>query len=756
VGVVAERTRPELVFDGDCGFCVRWIARWKRLTGERVDYAPYQTAGERFPDVPTDEFRRSVWLFEPDGRRSRAAEAVCRSLAVAQPQLSPSRGSWRRPWRWPLALYRRLPGARPLMEAGYAFVARHRAGCLRLERLLVGDVLVSTWSRSRAVFRVGLGLVTALALLSLWWQVDGLIGSRGIAPVAQALEGAAARSGVDPALTGLGSWAWESGTLLLHPTLFWFARGDGALHAACAVGLAAALLLVLDVAPALCALLLWGVYLSLVLAGGVFLSFQWDSLLVETLALAVLFLPWRLLPARARRGRPDRAPSTLARLLLWWLLFRFLFESGVVKLTWGDVHWHDLTALSYHYLTQPLPHGLSVFAHALPLVVHQASAFGTFVIELALPFLILAPRRLRAFACAAFVALQVLIGASGNYGFFNLLTIVVCLTLLDDAALAWLGRALSPWTWRARRAPAGHAGAATGAATGGAAASTASTASAAVEAVVPVPTTMDVPAPPAGCGIAPGALPSLPPPGRPEPAIKRLAVALCAVPLFAVGALQVRDALLPGEREVLSGEQVAHGVFATLGEGRPVDATRVLEARLQPFLVVNSYGLFRVMTTTRPEIVIRATLDDETWVELDFRWKPDALDQAPAWAQPHMPRLDWRLWFEALSWERAVQPLRPYRPSPWFVAFLMKLVEAEPAVLDLLAEPPFQGRPPREVRASLFLYTFVGSDATPPDAEDGRWWRRQQLYPLWLPVRREAAASEEGGDGDGDGDGEGR
>jgi hypothetical protein len=225
---------------------------------------------------------------------------------------------------------------------------------------------------------------------------------------------------------------------------------------------------------------------------------------------------------------------------------------------------------------------------------------------------------------------------------------------------------------------------------------------------------------------------------------KRLVVLACAVPLFAVGSVQIRDALWPSEREVLPDEQVRRGVLVALGEGGPTRAARVMEARLAPFLVVNPYGLFRVMTTSRPEIVVRGTLDGETWEEYDFAWKPDDLDERPRWVQPHMPRLDWRLWFEALAWERAVQPLRPYRPSRWFVSLLVRLAEGEPAVLDLLADDPFDGRPPQEVRASLFLYTFVGDDETPPDAEDGTWWRRQQIYPYWLPVRREDLQAREG------------
>ena len=94
--------RPVVVFDGDCGFCRQWIARWRQTLGERVEFVPYQEAAPRFPDVPQPAFRAAVHLIESDGRVSRGAEAVFRMLAYA-----PHRS-------WPLRLYRRLPGFAPL------------------------------------------------------------------------------------------------------------------------------------------------------------------------------------------------------------------------------------------------------------------------------------------------------------------------------------------------------------------------------------------------------------------------------------------------------------------------------------------------------------------------------------------------------------------------------------------------------------------------------------------------------------------
>ncbi len=275
-----------------------------------------------------------------------------------------------------------------------------------------------------------LGLVYLFAFVSLWVQIDGLLGSNGILPVQPYLDRVAA-------FFGPGRfWEW--------PTLFWLGASDAALHAVCAAGALLAVLLLLGIAPLPVLVLLWGCYLSLLNVGQVFLGYQWDVLLVETGFLAIWLAPRSVRPQLFPRAHPAAAPLFLLHLLL----IKVMLLSGLVKLGSGDPTWRDLTAMSYHYLSQPLPALPAYFAHHLPLWFHRLETLGTFLIELAVPPLIFAPRRLRQGACAALLTLQVLIAVTGNYGFFNLLTVALCVLLLDDGAL---GR-FTPRVVRARLA----------------------------------------------------------------------------------------------------------------------------------------------------------------------------------------------------------------------------------------------------------------------------------------------------------------
>jgi lipase maturation factor 1 len=180
----------------------------------------------------------------------------------------------------------------------------------------------------------------------------------------------------------------------------------------------------------------------------VFYGYQWDALLLETTLLAIFIAPWSWAPLWTRTE-----PSRAARWLLWWLLFRLMFLSGAVKLTSGDAMWRNLTALAVHYETQPLPTPLAWYAHQLPLWIHRISCAVMFLIELAVPFLLLAPRTFRHAAALLIAGFMVLIYLTGNYTFFNLLTVALCILCLDDA---WWARVLrrSPATARSvRRAP---------------------------------------------------------------------------------------------------------------------------------------------------------------------------------------------------------------------------------------------------------------------------------------------------------------
>jgi len=257
-----------------------------------------------------------------------------------------------------------------------------------------------------------LGGVYLLAFASLLVQVQGLYGSQGILPI---------RSYLTDLKQDLGRRAFR-----LCPTLFWLNSSDRALSGCALLGMVLSLLLIAG-APAMpLLLLLWLLYLSFAAAGQEFLSFQWDALLLET-GFMTIFLPLA-------------APAPpLVVFAYQFFLFRFMFSAGVVKLRSGDPAWRGLTAMHYHYETQPLPNRIGWYAHQLPPLAQKLSTLGTFFFELLVPFLALgpAPARLGGFLLLLFF--QLLIFATGSYGFFNILTMVMLVPLLDDQKLGFLG-----------------------------------------------------------------------------------------------------------------------------------------------------------------------------------------------------------------------------------------------------------------------------------------------------------------------------
>src|SRR5205823_7506872 len=201
------------------------------------------------------------------------------------------------------------------------------------------------------------------------------------------------------------------------------------LHFLCGGGVVLSLLLIFGIAPALSLVALVVFYLSLTIAGQTFLSFQWDILLLETGFFSIFLAPWRLWPKRGS----DPPISRAALFLLKLLLFKLTIMSGVVMLTSGDDSWWDLTALDYHYWSQPLPTVIGWWADQSPGWFKSFSVAFCLIVEIIVPFFIWAPRRLRALACGLLIFLQLIIAATGNYCFFNLLTIALCLLLIDDA-----------------------------------------------------------------------------------------------------------------------------------------------------------------------------------------------------------------------------------------------------------------------------------------------------------------------------------
>jgi predicted DCC family thiol-disulfide oxidoreductase YuxK len=415
--VATPPSKPLLVFDGDCHFCTLWIRRWQQMTGDAVDYLPSQDAGiaAQFPEIPRAQFDTAVQFIATDGAVYSGADAVFRALAC-----HPKR-------RWPLHAYQSSPTIALVTECAYRLVAGNRTFFSWLTRCLWGrHVEVPDYFLTRWFFLRALGLVYLVAFVSLWTQVSGLIGHGGILPADQFMP--AVKQQCD--LQGIGLNRFH-----LLPTLCWFDSSDGLLHLQCAAGTVCAVLLILGIAPAPCLALLWLFYLSLVTVGRDFLGFQWDNLLLETGLLAIFLAPLQLLPRPAREAPPSRLFLWLLRLLL----FKLMFSSGCVKLLSGDPTWRNLTALTFHYQTQPLPTWIGWYAQQLPVWFQKLSCAVMLGIELGAPFLIFTPRRLRFLGAALLAGLQVLILLTGNYTFFNFLTLALCLLLLDDFLLArWL------------------------------------------------------------------------------------------------------------------------------------------------------------------------------------------------------------------------------------------------------------------------------------------------------------------------------
>lgn len=148
----------------------------------------------------------------------------------------------------------------------------------------------------------------------------------------------------------------------------------------------------------------------------------------------------------------------------------------------------------------------------------------------------------------------------------------------------------------------------------------------------------------------------------------------------------------------------------------PPACQRVLRYSMR-FASINNYGLFRSMTTRRPEIIVEGSKDGKTWPPYEFKWKPGNPARRPGFVAPHQPRLDWQMWFAALGDFQ-------YRRNLWFALFMRRLLEGEEQVLELLGTNPFPEDPPRYVRATLYDYHFTDA---PTRKKTGLWWTRTRL-----------------------------
>jgi hypothetical protein len=267
-------------------------------------------------------------------------------------------------------------------------------------------------------------------------------------------------------------------------------------------------------------------------------------------------------------------------------------------------------------------------AGQLPDGVLRCMTLAMFLIEGGAPWLLFGPRNLRLLGAALIAFLQILIALTGNYGFFNLLALALCVLVVDDGS--W-PKPIARLRQEARDRNLGCA--------------------------------------PASGALSPG----------------RALILLCAGVLFLISFVPMP--MVPKPPLLVSAYEI-----------------------LDPLHLVNGYGLFAVMTKQRSEIIVEGSLDGMDWKPYVFRFKPGNLHKPPTLAPFLMPRLDWQMWFAALG---------PVQESPWFGNFLVRLFQANPSVLALLAEDPFHGHAPRFLRALLEEYRF----STPRELrKDGLWW----------------------------------
>jgi lipase maturation factor 1 len=278
--------------------------------------------------------------------------------------------------------------------------------------VLFKGFISNEYTVGQSLFLRGLGLIYLISFSSLVIQIKGLYGSKGILPF-------------QDLLNQLKNQKKKHGFFRV-PTWFWYFKSDKSLTLTCYLGIAFSCLLTLNILAPLCLVVLWCSYLSISSIGRVFMTFQWDSLLLEVGFFAFFF-------------SLQTPPPQLLLVAIWFCYARFLFASGFVKLRSKDPTWKSLTALNYHYYTQPIPNPLSWFFHNLPQWFQKFSCGWMLFVEIVVPFSLFLPSPYHIPSVIMLMALQVLIFASGNFAFFNLLTIVMLLPIIPNSSWDYLG-----------------------------------------------------------------------------------------------------------------------------------------------------------------------------------------------------------------------------------------------------------------------------------------------------------------------------
>lgn len=261
------------------------------------------------------------------------------------------------------------------------------------------------YSIAASLFIRLLGFIFFWAFGAFLFQIKGLIGSNGILPVSRFL-----------------SWVrnyYPKNYFVLLPSVFWINCSDIALLAVVGSGTVLSIFLMLGFFPPIILVLLFVLYLSIVSVGQDFLSFGWESFLLEiTLNAFLLSL--------------TSSPNVMVWISINLLLFRFHFQAGAVKIQSRDPNWRNLTALAYHYESQPIPNAVAWYVHKFPIWFHKMSTLFMFAAELVFVFAIFGTDSMRFYLFWILIGLQWTIWITGNFSFLNHLTAAFCVILIAN------------------------------------------------------------------------------------------------------------------------------------------------------------------------------------------------------------------------------------------------------------------------------------------------------------------------------------
>jgi hypothetical protein len=514
---------------------------------------------------------------------------------------------------------------------------------------------------SRWIFLRALGAIYFSAFFSLVFQIRGLIGPQGILPASEYLKSVAEQVG--------HARYWYV------PSVLWFSSGSHMLTGLCWVGMAAAVLLVINLWPRGMLAICFVCFLSFVSAAGDFSGYQSDGMLLEAGFLSLFLAPGGFRPGFGETRPPVRA----ALYLLLWEWFRIYFESGVAKIAGQDPEWRNFTALDEYYQNGPLPTWIGWYVQHFPHWFHAATAFFTLALELVLIGAAFLPRPFRITLFFIVTPWQIGIILTANYTFLNYLVLILAFLLLDDRFLMQF----FPAKWK--QPLLGRS--------------------------ITLPTE---PAP-----LAVDQLSILAPPSSPstDEATARKDAPRDPWQNIRSWVAPLRVAVTAVLLTWIFYATTAQLVWMVTPAPLPTSPVTLLD----PLRIANRYGLFAVMTRGRYEIEFQGSNDGQTWIAYPFRHKPQELDKPPRIYAPYQPRLDWNLWFASLG---------EWRDNPMVLRTQRRLLSNDPDVLALFAANPFPQGPPRQVRAVLWQYWFT---SMAEKREHGPWWRRE-LLGLYAPA----------------------